>query len=110
MVLSQLRACGVLETIKISCAGFPSKMSYPEFAESFNVLFDSEERAKLFNSSEIDIEYLKSLTEKFLKETINDDHAYQIGKTKVFFKAGVLGRVEKMKSDKHKKSAIIIQK
>ncbi|KAM9915112.1 hypothetical protein OXX80_014252, partial [Metschnikowia pulcherrima] len=25
MVLSQLRACGVLETIRISCAGFPSR-------------------------------------------------------------------------------------
>lgn len=32
-VLSQLRACGVLETIKISCAGFPTRWTYEEFAE-----------------------------------------------------------------------------
>jgi myosin-5 len=109
MVLSQLRACGVLETIKISCAGFPSKMSYPEFADSFNVLFGSEDRSKLFKG-QINEDFLITLTKKFLDETIKDDHSFQIGKTKVFFKAGILGNIEKMKSDKHKKSAIIIQK
>ena len=32
-VLSQLRACGVLETIRISCAGYPTRWTYEEFAE-----------------------------------------------------------------------------
>lgn len=32
-VLSQLRACGVLETIRISCAGYPSRVTYAYFAE-----------------------------------------------------------------------------
>ena len=32
-VLSQLRACGVLETIKISCAGYPNRWTFEEFAE-----------------------------------------------------------------------------
>jgi len=32
-VLNQLRACGVLETIRISCAGYPSRWTYEEFAE-----------------------------------------------------------------------------
>jgi myosin-5 len=32
-VLSQLRACGVLETIRISCAGYPSRWTFDEFAE-----------------------------------------------------------------------------
>lgn len=109
MVLSQLRACGVLETIKISCAGFPSKMSYPEFVDAFNVLFDSVERAKIFKGG-ISEEKLKELTKSFLDETVKDERSYQIGKSKVFFKAGILGNIEKMKSDKHKKSAIIIQK
>lgn len=31
-VLSQLRACGVLETIRISCAGYPSRWTFGEFA------------------------------------------------------------------------------
>lgn len=32
-VLGQLRACGVLETIRISCAGYPTRWTYAEFAE-----------------------------------------------------------------------------
>lgn len=32
-VLGQLRACGVLETIRISCAGYPTRWTYGEFAE-----------------------------------------------------------------------------
>nr|AEG78620.1 MYO2 [Cryptococcus gattii] len=32
-VLSQLRACGVLETIRISCDGYPSRWEYAQFAE-----------------------------------------------------------------------------
>jgi myosin-5 len=32
-VLGQLRACGVLETIRISCAGYPTRWTYEEFAE-----------------------------------------------------------------------------
>lgn len=34
-VLSQLRACGVLETIRISCAGYPSRWTFAEFAERY---------------------------------------------------------------------------
>jgi myosin-5 len=33
LVLSQLKACGVLETIRISCAGYPTRWTYEEFAE-----------------------------------------------------------------------------
>ena len=35
-VLGQLRACGVLETIRISCAGYPSRWTYEEFAERYD--------------------------------------------------------------------------
>lgn len=38
-VLGQLRACGVLETIRISCAGYPSRWTYEEFAERHVFLF-----------------------------------------------------------------------
>ena len=34
-VLGQLRACGVLETIRISCAGYPTRWIYEEFAERY---------------------------------------------------------------------------
>lgn len=35
MVLGQLRACGVLETIKISCAGYPTRWKFDEFADRY---------------------------------------------------------------------------
>ncbi|KAJ2332627.1 Myosin type-2 heavy chain 1, partial [Coemansia sp. RSA 2673] len=38
MVLAQLRACGVLETIRISCAGYPSRVALPEFIRRYGVL------------------------------------------------------------------------
>jgi myosin V len=40
-VLGQLRACGVLETIRISCAGYPSRWTYEEFAERYVSLLES---------------------------------------------------------------------
>ncbi|KAF9079944.1 Myosin type-2 heavy chain 1, partial [Mortierella sp. AD031] len=42
MVLGQLRACGVLETIRISCAGYPSRWSFEEFVERYYMLVNSE--------------------------------------------------------------------
>ena len=36
-VLAQLRACGVLETIRISCAGYPSRWTYEEFVERYGL-------------------------------------------------------------------------
>lgn len=35
MVLGQLRACGVLETIKISAAGYPTRWTFEDFAERY---------------------------------------------------------------------------
>lgn len=35
LVLDQLRACGVLETVRISTSGYPSRWSYDEFAQRY---------------------------------------------------------------------------
>ena len=34
-VLSQLKACGILETVKISCSGYPSRWTYEDFASRY---------------------------------------------------------------------------
>ena len=36
--VEQLRACGVLETIRISAAGYPSRWTYAEFFQRYRVL------------------------------------------------------------------------
>ncbi|KAJ1549746.1 Unconventional myosin-Va, partial [Nowakowskiella sp. JEL0078] len=72
MVLSQLRACGVVETLKISHKGYPTKYLYDEFTNEFFMLVSSDKRTKDD----------KLLTERILKENMNDPSVYQMGVTK----------------------------
>ena len=109
MVLSQLRACGVLETIRISCAGFPSRWTYVEFADRYHILVRSDEWMKVM-SGETTQESVSELCGKILDENIEDRLKYQLGNTKIFFKAGLLAHFEKLRSDKLHKSAVMIQK
>lgn len=109
MVLSQLRACGVLETIRISCAGFPSRWTYVEFADRYHILLNSEEWMKVM-SGEKTQESVSNLCFKILSSIVEDKEKYQLGNTKIFFKAGMLAHFEKMRADKLHKSAVMIQK
>ncbi|KAH6582355.1 hypothetical protein BASA60_001960 [Batrachochytrium salamandrivorans] len=47
MVLSQLRACGVLETIRISCAGYPNRQTFQSFLNVFTSWFDTSGRIEI---------------------------------------------------------------
>ncbi|XBW34974.1 hypothetical protein QEN19_000539 [Hanseniaspora menglaensis] len=110
MVLSQLRACGVLETIRISCAGFPSRWTYNEFVSRYHILTSSEHWGKLYSAADLNIEDIKTLTEKILSVTDTDQSKYQLGLEKVFFKAGMLAHLEKLRNDKQQQAIIQIQK
>lgn len=109
MVLSQLRACGVLETIRISCAGFPSRWTYAEFADRYHILVPSNEWIKVM-SGDLSEEEISSLCKNILDLNIDDKQKYQLGNTKIFFKAGMLAQFEKLRSDKLHQSAVMIQK
>jgi myosin V len=39
--VEQLRACGVLETVRISAAGYPSRWTYQEFFQRYKMLINS---------------------------------------------------------------------
>ncbi|GAV27083.1 hypothetical protein PMKS-000544 [Pichia membranifaciens] len=110
MVLSQLRACGVLETIQISLVGFPSKHTYEEFLQRFVVLLPAEDETK-FKRGEIKSEAeMKKMSTKILRKLICDQSLFQTGKTKLFFRAGVLGQLEIAKTNRIKGAATILQK
>ncbi|KAF9561042.1 Myosin type-2 heavy chain 1 [Mortierella alpina] len=100
MVLGQLRACGVLETIRISCAGYPSRWSFPEFVERYYMLVKSEHWGS-------DIQKMCSA---ILEESIKEADKYQVGLTKIFFRAGLLAFMEKLRTDKLNSYATLIQK
>jgi len=83
MVLSQLRACGVLETIKISCAGFPTRWTFDEFASRYYLLVHSSYWSPMPGD-------IRGLSMEILKKTITDPDKYQVGLTKIFFRPGMV--------------------
>jgi myosin V len=99
-VLSQLRACGVLETIRISCAGYPSRWTYQEFADRYYLLVPSKQW----------VTDTKQLTNKIVAKVISSEDRYQLGLTKIFFRAGQLAYLEKLRSEKLRDCVVLIQK
>ncbi|KAJ3368479.1 Myosin type-2 heavy chain 1 [Allomyces arbusculus] len=102
MVLSQLRACGVLETIRISTAGYPGRWTFVEFVERYYLLLPSKEWAQFKD--------IRGLCTKLLTRTIPDTDKYQIGMTKIFFRAGQLAYLEKLRTQRLNECVVMIQK
>ncbi|KAJ7219033.1 myosin 5 [Mycena pura] len=104
-VLGQLRACGVLETIRISCAGYPTRWTYEEFAERYYMLVPSSDWQPLIQSMD-----LRRLCTTILEKTIPDKDKYQNGLTKIFFRAGMLAALEALRSDRLNAMVTVVQK
>lgn len=105
MVLSQLRACGVLETIRISCAGYPSRWTFEEFADRYYALVSSNHWDPQVAKPDV-----RDLCSIILSVSIADQDMYQLGITKLFFRAGQLAYLEKLRSDRFNECAVILQK
>jgi myosin-5 len=105
MVLSQLRACGVLETVRISCAGYPTRWTYEEFALRYYMLTPSSAW-----TAEI-----RDMASKILAKALGTSNGggldkYQLGLTKIFFRAGMLAFLENLRTTRLNDCAIMIQK
>jgi myosin-5 len=105
MVLSQLRACGVLETVRISCAGYPTRWTYEEFALRYYMLVPSSSW-----TSEIRDMANKILTKALGVSKGSGLDKYQLGLTKIFFRAGMLAFLENLRTNRLNDCAIMIQK
>ncbi|CAH1789346.1 unnamed protein product, partial [Owenia fusiformis] len=99
--VQQLRACGVLETIRISAAGYPSRWTYQDFFARYRVLA---------RHKHIDRTDMKKTCVNIVSNLIQDSDKYQLGKTKIFFRAGQVAYLEKLRSDKLRACGIMIQK
>ncbi|KAI9319339.1 P-loop containing nucleoside triphosphate hydrolase protein [Dichotomocladium elegans] len=104
MVLAQLRACGVLETIRISCAGYPTRWTFDEFVERYYALVDSKHWYPKKDQN------IRQLCSTIVDTHIYDADKYQVGLTKIFFRAGQLAYMEKLRTDRWNEVAIILQK
>ncbi|CDP07639.1 unnamed protein product [Coffea canephora] len=86
-VLNQLRCGGVLEAIRISCAGYPTKRTFDEFLDRFGMLAP---------------DVLDGYEEKSACIAICDRmglKGYQIGKSKVFLRAGQMAELDARRAE-----------
>ncbi|XP_056095174.1 unconventional myosin-Va isoform X1 [Rhinichthys klamathensis goyatoka] len=98
--VQQLRACGVLETIRISAKGFPSRWTYQEFFNRYRVLMRKKDILSDW----------KLTCQNVLERLVQNKDKYQFGKTKIFFRAGQVAYLEKLRADKLRTACIHIQK
>ncbi|KAJ1180712.1 hypothetical protein NDU88_005929 [Pleurodeles waltl] len=100
-VVQQLRACGVLETIRISAQSYPSRWTYLEFYGRYSILMTQQE---------LSLNDKKQICKNVLQRLIKDSNQYQFGRTKIFFRAGQVAFLEKLRSDKLRNACVTIQK
>uniref|UniRef100_A0A5B6YSU4 Putative Myosin 2 isoform 2 n=1 Tax=Davidia involucrata TaxID=16924 RepID=A0A5B6YSU4_DAVIN len=98
-VLQQLRCGGVMEAIRISCAGFPTRRPFFEFVDRFGIL-----APEVLDGSTDEVTACKRLLEKVGLQ------GYQIGKTKVFLRAGQMAELDARRTEVLGRSASIIQR
>lgn len=85
LVLDQLRCNGVLEGIRIARTGFPNRLPFTEFRQRYEVLCQNMPKGYLEGQS----------AARIMLEKLGMDRAwYRVGRTKVFFRAGVLADLE----------------
>ncbi|XP_050215596.1 myosin-17-like isoform X1 [Mercurialis annua] len=98
-IIQQLRCGGVLEAIRISCAGYPTRRTFDEFLLRFGVLapevLDGNNDDKAACQMILDKRGLKG---------------YQIGKTKVFLRAGQMAELDARRAEVLGNAARTIQR
>ncbi|XP_062084436.1 myosin-9 [Humulus lupulus] len=98
-IMQQLRCGGVLEAIRISCAGYPTRKPFFEFINRFGLLAPEA----LEGSYDEKVACKKILEKKALK-------GFQIGKTKVFLRAGQMAELDARRSEVLSSAAKTIQR
>ncbi|KAI3466158.1 hypothetical protein Pfo_022821 [Paulownia fortunei] len=84
LALEQLRCCGVLEVVRISRSGYPTRMTHQEFTRRYGFLLPDNMACEDPLSMSIAIlQHFDILPEM-----------YQVGYTKLYFRAGQIGALE----------------
>merc|ERR1719173_27683 len=91
LIMHQYQCNGVLAGIAICRAGFPNKLSYPEFKSRYNIL-GAQAVAKAKND--------KAAGQAVMDIVKLDKEKFRLGHTKVFFRAGIGGWMEEQRENK----------
>ncbi|KAL3169390.1 hypothetical protein MRX96_016496 [Rhipicephalus microplus] len=101
LVMHQLTCNGVLEGIRICRKGFPNRMIYPDFKQRYTILAASAVPKGFVDA--------KNASEKVIEAIQLDANDFRFGHSKIFFRAGVLGRLEEMRDERLGKIITMIQ-
>ncbi|PKA62171.1 DNA topoisomerase III [Apostasia shenzhenica] len=97
-VLHQLRCGGVLEAVRISLSGYPTRRTYSEFIDRFGILDPKHTDHRIDE---------KALTERVIKKLQLKN--FQLGKTKVFLRAGQIAVLDARRNEILDKATRLIQ-
>ncbi|XP_010922002.1 myosin-1 [Elaeis guineensis] len=95
LVLQQLRCCGVLEVVRISRSGYPSRMTHQQFAERYGFLL----------LEDVQFQDPLSVSVAILQQFNILPEMYQVGYTKLFFRTGQIAALEDIRN--HTMQAIL---
>lgn len=98
--MQQLRACGVLETIRISAAGFPSRCPYDNFYARYQLLC---------RQSQVTDWDEKAMCTLIVRNWIQDEDKYRFGHTQIFFRAGQVAYLEQVRTDTRRRHIVAVQ-
>ncbi|XP_057427929.1 myosin-15 isoform X1 [Lotus japonicus] len=99
-VIHQLRCGGVLEAVRISLAGYPTRRTYSEFVDRFGLI-----ALEFMDGSSYDD---KAVAEKILQKLKLEN--FQLGRTKVFLRAGQIGILDSRRAEVLDNAARCIQR
>merc|ERR1711971_424098 len=88
LIMQQLTCNGVLEGIRVCMLGFPNRMLYPDYKSRYAILGAAEIAGSSDNKVAV-----RALMEKIAFPA----EKYQLGHTKVFFRAGALAYLEELR-------------
>ncbi|KRX99148.1 Unconventional myosin-Va [Trichinella pseudospiralis] len=99
--IQQITACSLLETLKISAAGYPTRWKYESFFDRYFLLLTLKER----NAQSTTLsDKCRQICERFL-----NNGSFEFGSTKIFFRSGQIAFLEQERHSKLNKSALVIQ-
>merc|ERR1719326_1609900 len=90
LIMHQLTCNGVLEGIRVCMLGFPNRMLYPDFKNRYAILGAAEIASSSDNKVAV-----RALMDKIQFPA----EKYQLGHTKVFFRAGALAGLEEVRDN-----------
>lgn len=102
LVMPQLQCNGVLEGIRITRLGYPSRISFAEFRNRYYILAPP----CTISSTQMDN---RIACEALIKQFNLSSGQYKMGKSKVFFKAEILGELEDKRAQKIGSNIIKLQ-